>query len=226
MATKRNLGELKAAVVKHDFEVEEDIDTELTTWINDGYMEIAKEDLPCFLKKDLIVTQEGENEYWLSGDYRLMEVMYLEDAEGDTIDFYHTNSLFYYDNYNVENMDASEYSKGLKAIILSETLGIKFNRKFDNTYNIYYYYYHVPDRMVDDDNDYPIIPSLYDNLLVQYANAMYRKRERDFQAYREELGLFRSDLLNWVIKSRNKVKGQHDMIEDARSYYRKKGGII
>lgn len=226
MATKRNFGELKAAIVKHDFEEETDIDIELGLWINDGYMEIAKQDLPCFLKKDIIVTTIGENEYLLPDDFRLMNVMYFQDVEGDVIDFYHTDSLFYYDNYNVENMPSSDYSKGLKAVIHSESLGIKFNAKFDAIYSLPYYYYHVPDRMVEEITDYPIIPALYDNLLVQYAQAQYRKRERDFQGYNIELGQFNANLLDWVIKSQTKTKGQRDFIEDVRSYYRKKGGIM
>lgn len=220
----RNLTQLKAAVVKNDFEEESDIDSELTTWINDALLKVAARSLKCFIKKDSITTSLGENEYSLASDFRAIEGIYLEGSDGGSIDIYETTSLFYYDNYNVENATTDTYDISLKAVIHSPSLGIKFSKKFNGIYTIPYYYYHVPDRITDE--EYPAVPNLYDYVLVDYANAQYRKRERDYVGYREEMMSFYATLDKWEDNDRNMIKGQGDMIEEVRSYYRKKGKVI
>jgi hypothetical protein len=59
----RNFGELVDAAIYKDFEAKASIETEMKSWMNDGYMRMASRDLRCFRKKSTFNVTSASQKY-------------------------------------------------------------------------------------------------------------------------------------------------------------------
>ena len=186
--------ELQNAVVLKDFEAKADIATEIKQWINDAYLRIARYDLSAFLKIATITTVSGINNYLISSniiDYRKMNSVVCANYGDVEWQSKQRADMILYDS------DASEQVSGRPQVMWKRGNYLYVYPVPDAAYTLNCEYYHIPDRMVSDDDGH-VIPETYEEFLVDYAKKIYDGREKDYDGVTLARQDLRNDIIAWL----------------------------
>jgi hypothetical protein len=210
----RNFGELVDAVIYKDFEAKASIETEVKAWINDGYMRMASRDLRCFRKKSSFSITSASQKYAISSaipNYRLMIEMWTTSGPIDFINEERAMGNLYY------GTDFSEWEAGVPLTAWIDSDYLFISPRIDTSYTVYAYYYHVPDRMVEDEDTH-LVPSNKEELLINYAKILYDFREKDWNAVDRQILMFENELETWEIKDAKVSKKGSNILELQKQY--------
>lgn len=213
----RNFGELVDAVIYKDFEAKTSIETEVKAWLNDGYMRMASRDLRCFRKKATFNITSASQKYSIASSlpgFRLMIDIWTTGGPIDHLLEERAMGNLYY------GTDFSDWSTGVpQTSWIEEEEYIYFYPRIDTTHTVYAYYYHVPDRMADDEDTH-LVPPNKEELLVNYAKILYDFREKDWSAVDRQILMFENELEMWEIKDAKISKKGSNILELQKQYNR------
>jgi len=211
----RNFGELVDAVVLKDFELKTAIETEVKSWLNDGYMRMASRDLQCFRKKNSFAISTASQTYvkdTVLPGYRMMVELWTTSGPIDFISEERAQSVLHY------GATFTDWNPGPPATAwIEENTTLYLYPRIDKSYTVYATYYYIPDRMVAD-ADAHIIPPNKEELLVNYAKILYDFREKDWPAVDRQIAMFENFLEEWEIKDSKLSKGSSHVLELQREY--------
>jgi len=217
-----NFGELIAAVIAGGFEpiTSKGFSDAIKEFINEGYMDIASRDLSCFEETEELAILTGITEYDISVNCRkIYNVFTEENGPLDFQDKKHFDYVKYADTYYKRSHTTSGPPKC--AYIWAKKITIEPSP--DKDYTGYFSFYQIPERLVDDDDPH-LLPADKENLLILFAQAKVKSKERDYNGARELKAEYEAKLNNWVVDDFNeKVKDKLNMAQLEREYYSRMG---
>lgn len=205
---KRTFTELIDAVQRKDFEPRTDILLMIIDWLGDAYLKIAREDIKCFETESTFTVTSSTNKYLVETACPGYRKMITTFREGQDITW---NEVTRYDLVLL-----GDTTPGGPTDVLEYGGYFYFSPYPDTSYPIYAKYYKVPSRPANNPTDLAatlLIPSEYEELLVNYAKAVYDFREKDWAAVDRAKGEFATELRMWRIKEQETSRSQTTQID-------------
>lgn len=206
---RRTFTELIDAVQKKDFEPRADIVDMIIDWLNDAYMRIAREDLKCFETDSSFNTISATNKYVVNTvcpKYRKMISTYTTAGPIEWQDAVRFNDVIH----------GNAGEPGSPVGILEYNDNFYIYPTPDSIIIIYAKFYQVPDRLTGSTADlakYFLIPAIYEELVVNYAKAVYDFREKDWAAVDRAKAEFEVELRKWRIRELETSRSQSHQID-------------
>jgi hypothetical protein len=216
----RNFGELVDAVIYKDFEAKANIETEIKAWLNDGYMRMADRNLRCFRTKSSQAITSASQRYAISTALPYYRFMIEQWTTSGPIDFIPEERAMAVINYGT---NFSDWEEGPPVTSWIDGDYLYFYPKIDDSYTVYSYYYHIPDRMSGDDDTH-LLPANKEELLINYAKILYDFREKDWNAVDRQIAIFENELEKWEISDMKVSQNSTSILELQREYNSKLKG--
>jgi len=206
---KRTISQLVDAVVLKDNQNRTDIETAVLAWINEAYLKIARRYLKCF--EDIISFNITSTTNIYTIDTILpgcRKIFTLVSASGE---------ITVRDaKKNIESFNAGIItpSSGYPTIAWDTGNKLYFNSTPDQTYSITAYYVIMPTAVTLSiaPVEYLLIPAVYEDLVINYAKAIYDFKAHNYKAVDRAKAEFESELRKWEVEEHNKRFNNYDQI--------------
>ncbi len=217
-----NFGELVTAVVQAGFEPVDSkgLSDSIKEFLNEAYMDIAGRELSCFETTEEIPIEKDVIEYALPATCRMPYNAYTEEA--GPFDF-QIKKRFDYVKYADTHYRRTHTASGPPKCAYIWAKNLIIEPVPDKNYTAYLSYYQIPERLVEDEDPH-ILPLDKENLLILFAQAKVKSRERDYVGSREMKAEYEGKLNKWVVDDfAEKVKDKVDIAQLEREYYSRMG---
>jgi hypothetical protein len=197
---KRTVTQLIDAVVLKDNQERADIETGILAWINEAYFKIARRNLKCFEDVDTFNITSATNIYAIDTIIPgCRKIIILASASGE-IKVRDAKK-------NIESFNSTiiSLSSGYPTIAWDTGNKLYFNAIPDTTYSITAYYFIMPDAVtLGTPAEYLLIPAVYEDLVINYAKAIYDFKAHNYKAVDRAKAEFESELRKWEVEEHNK----------------------
>jgi len=205
---KRTIDQLVDAVVLKDNQAKTDIQTAVLAWINEAYFKIARRDLKCFEDIKTFNITSAANIYTIETIIPgCRKIISLSSISGEIAVRDAKKNL---DSFN---SSAVNPSSGYPSKAYDTGNKLYFDSTPDTTYSITAYYYLMPSAVtLGAPAEYLLIPSVYEDLVINYAKAIYDFKAHNYKAVDRAKAEFEAELRKWEVEEHNKRFNNYDQI--------------
>jgi hypothetical protein len=194
---KRTIDQLIDAVVLKDNQDRTDIETAVLAWINEAYFKIARRDLKCFEDVKVFNITSATNIYVIDTIIPgCRKIISLSSISGDIVIRDAKKNIASF------NSSAVNPPSGYPTVAYDTGNKLYLNSTPDTTYAIVAYYYLMPSAVTL--GTYLLIPSAYEDLVINYAKAIYDFKAHNYKAVDRAKAEFESELRKWEVEEHNK----------------------